>query len=156
MKYFRFSLIATLIASPALLQAQATPPDAATVLRRGFTEVSEWVLQVAATVPADKYDYRPIATVRTVGQQIAHIADSYAYYCGMAASGKPQPWSDAIEKGALDKATLAAKLKQATDACKTVYTGTAAPLVANIAHTNLHYGNLITYLRMLGLTPPSS
>jgi uncharacterized damage-inducible protein DinB len=28
--------------------------------------------------------------------------------------------------------------------------------MAAIAHTNLHYGNLVTYMRMLGLTPPSS
>jgi hypothetical protein len=30
------------------------------------------------------------------------------------------------------------------------------PLMQNIGHANLHYGNLVTYLRMMGLTPPSS
>jgi uncharacterized damage-inducible protein DinB len=30
------------------------------------------------------------------------------------------------------------------------------PLLQNISHSSLHYGNMITYLRMMGLTPPSS
>jgi uncharacterized damage-inducible protein DinB len=67
-------------------------------------------------------------------------------------------WSDAIEKGSTDKAALTQKLKQATDSCSVAYSGNgqAGMLMANIAHTNLHYGNVITYLRMLGLTPPSN
>jgi hypothetical protein len=94
--------------------------------------------------------------VRTYGQLIAHIADSYNYYCAAARDGKAQ-WSDATEKGALDKATLVQKLKQATSACEAVYGASQTPpLIMNIAHTNLHYGNIITYMRMMGMTPPSS
>lgn len=126
-------------------------------LRYGFGEVSGWVTKAAELVPADKYSYQPVQTVRTFGQQIAHIADSYNYYCARAA-GKSVQWSDAIEKGSTDKAALMQKLKQATDACNAAYggNGQAGMLMANIAHTNLHYGNVITYLRMLGLTPPSN
>jgi uncharacterized damage-inducible protein DinB len=53
---------------------------------------------------------------------------------------------------------VATKLKQATDACNTVYAGNGQllTLVQNIGHTNLHYGNIITYMRMMGLPPPSS
>ena len=29
-------------------------------------------------------------------------------------------------------------------------------LVQNIGHNNEHYGNIVTYLRMKGLVPPSS
>jgi uncharacterized damage-inducible protein DinB len=123
----------------------------------GFTEVSGWVIKAAELVPADKYSYRPAASVRSFGQQIAHIADSYNYFCATAAGRKVQ-WSDAIEKGSTDKAALVQKLKQSTGECSAAYvaTGHAAPLMANIAHTNLHYGNIITYMRMLGLVPPSS
>lgn len=131
--------------------------DVAAALRYGFGEVSAWVTKAAELVPADKYNYRPAQSVRTFGQQIAHIADSYGYFCSRAAGQKVQ-WSDAIEKGGTDKATLAQKLKQATDACNAAYggNGNAGMLMANIAHTNLHYGNVITYLRMLGLAPPSN
>lgn len=30
------------------------------------------------------------------------------------------------------------------------------PLIENLARANLHYGNVIVYLRGLGITPPSS
>ena len=140
--------------------APAQPPganDTAAAMRYGFGEVSGWVTKAADLVPADKYSYRPAPSVRTFGQQIAHIADSYNYYCARAA-GRNVQWSDAIEKGNTDKATLVPKLKQATDACQAAYGGggQVGALMGNAAHTNLHYGNIITYIRMLGLTPPSS
>jgi uncharacterized damage-inducible protein DinB len=137
--------------------APQTAGNVTQMLGAGFAEVSGWVLKAAEAVPADKYSYRPIGTVRTFGQQIAHVADAYNWYCAMAAGNKVE-WSDAVEKGPDDKATLVAKLKTATDGCAAVYRGaTLAPQVgAVIAHTNLHYGNIVTYMRMLGLTPPSS
>ena len=131
--------------------------ELAPALKQGFNELSGWVIKSADMVPADKYNYRPVQTVRTFGQQIAHVVDSYNYFCGRATNPAVQ-WSEVTEKGALDKATLVQKLKQATDACNVAYggSGKAPMLMANIAHTNLHYGNVITYLRMLGMTPPSN
>ncbi|MEP7272040.1 MAG: DinB family protein, partial [Acidobacteriota bacterium] len=136
---------------------QSSGGNEAKFLTQGFGEVSGWISKVADLVPEDKYGYRPTATVRTIAQQIGHIADSYNYYCARA-GGRPVQWSDAIEKGDSRKAALSQKLKQATDACNAAYAGDgqAAMLMANIAHSGLHYGNLITYLRMLGLKPPSS
>lgn len=94
---------------------------------------------------------------RTFGQLIGHIVDGYNYFCATAA-GRKVEWSDAIEKGSTDKATLVQKLKQSTDSCNAAYggTGQVGELINNVGHTNLHYGNIITYMRMLGLVPPSS
>lgn len=136
----------------------AQAPDTATELRKGFAEVSGWVSQAAETVPDDKYNYRPVDTVRTFGQLVAHIVDSYNYFCARGA-GNNVEWADPIEKGTTDKATLIPKLKQATDRCNEVYKGSSGrvgPLLGNVGHTSLHYGNIITYMRMLGLKPPSS
>ena len=131
--------------------------DAAPELRRSFVEVSVNVSKAADMVPADKYTYRPAPTVRTFGQLVGHIADSYNYYCARAA-GREIQWSDAIEKGNTSKATITAKLKQSLDVCTAAYgdAGKVGALIDNVGHTNLHYGNIITYLRMLGLVPPSS
>jgi DinB family protein len=131
--------------------------DAVTALRHGFGEVSEWVTKSADLVPAARYTYRPAPTVRTFGELVAHVADSYHYYCGRAA-GKNVEWSDAIEKGKTDKATVVQKLKEATDVCTAGF-GAAMnvePMVAAVGHTSLHYGNVVTYVRMLGLVPPST
>src|SRR5262245_37715538 len=117
---------------------QNSANDAAAALRKSFTEVSGWVTKAADLAPADKYSYRPTPSVRTFGQVIGHIADSYNYYCARAA-GRDAQWSDAIEKGALDKATLIQKLKQSVDACHVAYGGggQVAPLIENVGHTYL-------------------
>jgi uncharacterized damage-inducible protein DinB len=140
--------------SPARQQDPNDPKD---VMRGGFAEVTGWVTRAAAMVPADKYNYRPAQAVRTFAQLIAHIADSHNWYCANA-GGRNTEWSDAIEKGSSDKAGLTQKLKQSIDACNTLYNGTGRTkeLMANLAHTSLHYGNIITYMRMMGLVPPSS
>jgi uncharacterized damage-inducible protein DinB len=126
-------------------------------MQKAFVQVSNWVSAAATQVPADRYAYRPAANVRTFGQQVAHIVDSYLYYCAQG-TGRNVEWSDAVEKGPTDKTTLTVKLAQATSACTAAYkpNGKASPLIENIAHTNLHYGNIVTYMRMMGLVPPSS
>jgi len=136
---------------------QAPADDMAAAVRKSFGEVSGMVTKAAELVPADKYDYRPAPTVKTFGQLVGHLADAYDFYCGRAAGRKVQ-WSEATEKGPQDKATLTKKLKASLDACNAV-DGNATgywEMVNNIAHTNLHYGNMVTYIRMLGLVPPSS
>lgn len=130
----------------------------AAALRQSFGEVADWVTKAADMVPAEKYNYRPVDSVRTFGQLIGHIADSYNYFCARG-TGNNVEWADPIEKGSTDKATVVPKLKQALDRCHAAYgsnTGQVSPLLNNVGHTSLHYGNIITYMRMMGMKPPSS
>jgi uncharacterized damage-inducible protein DinB len=148
-------ILCCLLFSASSIFAQA---DMATDVRKGFEEVNNWITKAADMVPADKYNYRPVDTVRTFGQLVAHITDSYNYFCAHGAGNKVQ-WSDAVEKGNTDKETLLPKLKEAVGKCTAAYGGNnpqLRPLFANVGHTNLHYGNIITYMRMMGLKPPSS
>ena len=134
------------------------PTDAAAAaVRRSFVQMSDWITRAADLVPAERYAWRPIGTVRTFGQLIGHVVDGARYYCGRAA-GRNIKWSDANEKTVTAKAALTQELGKAVAECMTVYDGTdqIAPLTENLAHASLHYGNLVTYLRMLGLVPPSS
>lgn len=161
MKFRTLLLLCCLLLPAAATFAQSTPakpPDISTELRNGFNEVNDWVTKAADMVPADKYNYKPVDTVRTFGQLIAHITDSYNYFCA-AATGNKVEWSDAVEKGNTDKDTLLPKLKEAVGRCNAAYGAANAqlrPLFTNVGHTSLHYGNIITYMRMMGLKPPSS
>lgn len=136
--------------------ASAQQPDAPALARGGFAEVHGWVMRAAEMVPAERYTYRPVATVRSFAQLIGHLADSYDYYCARAA-GRNLQWTEG-DSTVTDKNALIARLRRAGEACTAVYAGTAAlpPLLANVTHTHLHYGNMVTYMRMLGLVPPSS
>jgi len=138
---------------------QPAAPTASMAVKAGFEEVSGWLAKAAALVPADKYTYKPVATVRSFGEQMAHVADGMNWYCGSASAAKDTQWSDAVEKAGTTKDKVVAALKAATDNCAKAYASPTARihrLMGGVAHANLHYGNAITYLRMLGLTPPSS
>jgi len=154
-------ILCSLFVSAASTLAQTTPPkppDVATELRNGFNEVNDWVTKAAEMVPADKYNYKPVDTVRTFGQIIAHVTDSYNYFCAHGVGNKVE-YTDAVEKAGTDKETLIPKLKEAVAKCNAAYGSSNAqfrPLFSNLGHANLHYGNIITYMRMMGLKPPSS
>jgi len=139
--------------------ARAQQPDVkemGAMLGKTFAELSGWILKSAEMVPADKYSYKPAPTVRTFGELLGHVADGSNYFCGRAA-GKKVQWSDAVAQGKTDKATVVPKLKEALDACSAAHgTGHLGMLIQNYGHVNLHYGNMVTYMRMLGLVPPSS
>jgi uncharacterized damage-inducible protein DinB len=142
---------------PAALSAQSIN-DVRAGLRTGFTEVHNAVSKSIDLVPADKFTYKPVATVRSFGELAAHVADSYVWYCTRA-SGRTVEWSDAIEKGKTDKATVTQKLRESLAICTAAYENNSSKvdgLMGNVVHTNLHYGNMITYLRMMGLVPPTS
>ena len=161
MKLRFLALLCCLLLPATASFAQSAPdktPDVNTEMRNGFNEVNGWVMKAAEMVPADKYNYRPVDSVRTFGQLVAHIADSYNYFCNNAAGNKVE-WSEAVEKGGTEKDTLLPKLKEAVGRCNTAYSSSTAPLkplFINVHHTSLHYGNIITYMRMMGLKPPSS
>ncbi|MGQ0646415.1 MAG: DinB family protein [Gemmatimonadaceae bacterium] len=125
-------------------------------LRAAFAELTGNIAKAAELVPADRFAWRPVGTVRTVGQVVGHVADASLYYCGRAA-GRPVQWSDAIAEGAIDKPALIAKLNDIVAQCSAAFdAGVVGPLIVNYGHASLHYGNLVTYLRLLGLVPPTS
>src|ERR1041384_7675933 len=91
MKLRNLLILCCLLVPAASSFAQTTPekaPDMATDVRNGFNEVNEWVTKAADMVPAEKYSYKPVDTVRTFGEVIAHVTDSYNYFCANAAGNK--------------------------------------------------------------------
>ena len=150
----------SLLRGPAAADSPAAPEAGGMrveeALQKSFAEVSGHILKAAETIPPDKYTYQPAKSVRTVGQLFGHVADGYNYFCGRAQK-RAVEWSDATATGPNDKTAITAALKKAAEGCHAAYASGAAPLlIANLNHTNQHYGNIVTYMRMLGLTPPSS
>ncbi len=90
-----------------------------------------------------------------------------------AALGEPARGEDDIEKSKTTKADLIAALKASNEYCGRAYALTDAQaagmtklfgqdqtrmfaLSLNAAHGGEHYGNVVTYMRMKGMVPPSS
>jgi hypothetical protein len=93
-------------------------------------------------------------------------------FCAMVL-GETVPAEDAIEKTAKTKAALVDALKKSNDYCAKAYATTDASnaamvnlfgqqrsklftLLMNVTHNNEHYGNLVTYMRINKIVPPSS
>jgi uncharacterized damage-inducible protein DinB len=167
------------VASPALAQsvaqtgaprAAAASPSPVADIRAQWKSLSGYVLETAMDVPESKYAYKPTPDVRSFGELFAHLAGSQSMFCAIALGEKP-PAEDAVT--ARSKAELVGALKQSNVACERAYTQTDAAasmsvdvfgqqhsrlyaLMMNATHDGEHYGNLVTYLRMNGMVPPSS
>jgi uncharacterized damage-inducible protein DinB len=133
---------------------------------------TKYVTSVAEELPESTYAYRPTPEVRSAGQLVGHIANAQYMFCSTAL-GEPAPQKEDIEKTRTRKAELVAALKESTRYCNRAYgqTDRAAQqstklfgeqrtrlfvLGLNAAHNAEHYGNLVTYLRLNGIVPPSS
>ena len=140
------------------------------------------VLKAADKVGEDLYAFKPTPAVRSLGAVLGHIADANMLLCG-AASGKPTDF-DAIMKDLslvqvhekkTSKAALIAALKESSAYCDSVFaTLTDATgrdqvawfggqkmaklmvLAMCTSHAWEHYGNLVTYMRLKDIVPPSS
>jgi hypothetical protein len=100
------------------------------------------------------------------------VADANYMFCSQA-SGEASPMKD-IEKTKTSKADLVAAIKGAVAYCNQAFdTMTDAKgsqmmkfmnfdiakitmFSLNTAHTDEHYGNMVTYLRLKGIVPPTS
>lgn len=118
------------------------------------------------------YAFKPTPEVRSLGQILGHVADSNFQICG-AASGMKPPMSH-VEKTRTSKADLVDAVKQSFAFCDEVYASMSdakgAEMVSffgaqrsrltvldfNTGHDFEHYGNLVTYMRLKGMVPPSS
>jgi uncharacterized damage-inducible protein DinB len=156
------------------------PEPAATASSRALTDsvqtsyniVKGHLLRTADQVPESLYAFRPTPEVRTLGQILAHVADSSYTICG-AAGTEPAPEGSA-EQTKTAKADIQQALADAFAYCDRMFaeindTTGAEPvslfgmnltklgaLSFAVSHQFEHYGNLVTYMRLNKMVPPSS
>jgi uncharacterized damage-inducible protein DinB len=166
-------LFAGCLLAPLAIFAQEAPANPISASEKGFYAlVSGEVVAAAEKMPEANYSFKPTPDVRSFGQLVGHVADAQYGFCSTA-SGETAPMK-AIEKSMTTKADLVAALKEAVAYCDKAYTGMTdaqgsqmvkmmnfnvaklSVLSVNTAHTDEHYGNMVTYLRLKGIVPPSS
>jgi uncharacterized damage-inducible protein DinB len=164
-------VLLALIAAPTAASAQNPNPLTANA-KVQFGALSGFVVRSAEKVPEGLYNFRPVAEVRTMAQLFGHVADAMFSMCSTAAGTKPP--RTGIEKETA-KPLLVAALKEGISYCNSVYDGMTdqkgaetVPFVFGpntprlsvlyfvVTHTYEHYGNLVTYMRLNKIVPPSS
>jgi len=166
------TMLLCLLALPAFAQEKPPSDPFSTVNKHSYERTKGILLRAAEKMPEENYSFKPVDTVRTYGQIIGHLADAQYLFCSTA-SGEKNPGLN-IEKTKTSKADLVAALKDGFAYCDKVYDSMTdagstqtvsffgnklskfAALQLNIGHNMEHYGNLVTYMRIKGIVPPTS
>ncbi len=140
--------------------------------KRAYGQIKVWLIASAEKMPEQNYSFQPTDAVRSFGQVVGHVADAQYLFCSTALGEKDPALK--IEKTKTSKADLIAALKDAFAYCDKAYDGMTdasvtqtvklfggdmpKPVVleVNNMHATEHYGNLVTYLRLKNIVPPSS
>jgi uncharacterized damage-inducible protein DinB len=163
---------ATLAQDQPTAPAQPNPNPLSTWNKMAYGRVKDILLRSAEKMPQENYGFKPVDTVRSYGQIIGHVADAQYLFCSIALGDK-NPGLD-IEHSKTSKADLIVALNTAFAYCDKAYDGMTdasavqmiklfgndAPrlsaLTVNNMHDLEHYGNLVTYMRLKNIVPPSS
>jgi uncharacterized damage-inducible protein DinB len=163
----------------------AGPNPFSALVKASFDVVARYLVGSAEKMPEENYAFKPTPEVRSFAEILGHVANTHYNYCSRIKGEKnPNEGNDLEKKTA--KADLVKALKDSIDYCSAVYAdmtdakaleplpaapapaaspkpagGPPAPprfrlLLGNVTHDQEHYGNLVTYLRLKGLVPPSS
>jgi uncharacterized damage-inducible protein DinB len=175
------SVVLMLLTAAAFAQSDAQkPPETpktpdnplSTFTKFAYGRMKNILLRSAEKTPEENYSFKPTDTVRSFGQIVGHVADAQYLFCSIALGEKnPAP---KIEQTKTSKADLIAALKDAFAYCDKAYDGMTdasatemvklfgndAPklgvLTVNNMHNMEHYGNLVTYMRLKNIVPPTS
>jgi uncharacterized damage-inducible protein DinB len=160
----------------AFAQTPATANPVAAGVRTAWDGAKRNLTRSAELMPDADYSFRPVDTVRTFGQILAHVAGANYVFCS-AAKGEKSPHAEAaFEKTATTRAQIIKALNDSIAYCDAAYASLddkragetidlpfgmgkgarALPLMLNTGHLQEHYGNLVTYFRVKGMVPPSS
>ena len=176
-------LFGCLLAIPAAAQTGQKDSSAdplSSWLRNIYKGNRNNIARAAEKMPEEFYGLRPGAQpeVRTFGQLIGHLANFNYRWCSDA-KGEKNPMEETDFEKVTAKADLIKALNSALTYCDGAYAmltdansmdlvqgtrddGTKVPvlrisrLISNLAHNNEHYGNLVTYMRIKSIVPPSS
>ena len=141
-------------------------------VKQMYAAIKNNLTRMAEKMPAEHYDFKPVAEIRTFGALMAHIADAQTRSCSAVNGALKTP--DAGSKTAKDD--LVAALKESFAECDKAFDGTtesnATQMISMggrgqvsrlglltrfvVVHGNEEYGYGSIYLRLKGVVPPSS
>ena len=158
---------------PALLAGQTTasppPLDGVMITFARFADIFGGRLVLAFdSIPASKYDYRPTPAQQTIGYIAQHLEDANYGLCSRFANMRhPLTAKDSLAdtiKARWPKDTLVARLDASLRFCDSAIQRAGplnSPTLASYLlafETDLaeHYSQLSSYMRLMGMVPPSA
>lgn len=169
-------LVAVLGGSSALIAQTAQQPPAPVAAGRGlnlaYGVIKLNISESARKMPDAEFAFRPAPEVRTYGEILGHVSNAgFASCAGLLGESNPNK-ENFEEKSA--KADVSSALTSMFDYCDKAFASVTdenaallikvgarevarvVPAANLVAHFNEHYGNLVTYMRIKGVVPPST
>jgi uncharacterized damage-inducible protein DinB len=154
------------IATPAAAQNQSVNS-----IKPLYDQVKGWIIASAEQVPEADYSFKPTPDVRSFGQLVGHVANANYMFCSGVLGTQSPSQQNAEELTA--KARLVEAVKASFAYCDQAYAIADAKALEtvtffnqtntrlwvlnfNVAHDFEHYGNIVTYMRLKGMVPPST
>ena len=165
-----FAVVAA--AMPTLLSAQTPAPSLAKELAASFQRAATEILDVAEVMPAEKYSFKPTPEISSFGDQLVHVAGITQRFIDAAKGTK----TEAAHHGAMGKPETLDLLKKTFQSAQDAISPlTDAQLLEPVKfpfgdrtvtratfwqgplfQIRNHYGQLVVYLRMNGIVPPTT
>jgi hypothetical protein len=169
----RSLVIAAAMALPAALQAQSSATsetmDGVMIAFERFADYfGGKLVEAFDSIPASRYDFRPTPEQQTIGFVAQHLEDANYGLCSRFSDLKhPSTAKDSLAdtlKAKWPKDTLVARLEASLRFCDSALERSAhvqPPALANnllAFETDLaeHYSQIASYMRLLGMVPPSA
>jgi hypothetical protein len=150
--------------SVASLHAQNTLKT--TTIDRYFNYVRQFLESAAESMPAEKYNFRLTPAQMTFGEWINHSTERNYLDCSTL-RGEPNPMPKSKTDLLKGKGEIIEHLKDSFTYCVTTFDKLddqkilsspqmTASFLHIIVHNNEIYGNVVGYLRVSGIVPPST
>lgn len=160
------ALAAVIAALPATASAQGVAS-----IKPLYESFRGYLVAAAQQMPEADYAFKPTADVRSFGELLGHTANANFMFCS-AVLGEDSPNAVDYEKSAT-KAEIVQGIEAAFAYCDKAYAIADAKAMEEITffrregtrlwvlnfnamHNAEHYGNVVTYMRLKGMVPPSS
>ena len=165
--------------SCSLLAVAQQPPAgqkftvASSIVGRGFKNTQRNLTEAAEKMPEADYSFRPTPSMRPFSQLVAHVALAQFGSCSTL-KGQTDPHEKDKEENYKTKSEAVALLKASTALCEEAFAGLTdenmhelvkagnneAARGLFVTGTNSHgqelYGTMAVYLRLKGITPPTT
>jgi uncharacterized damage-inducible protein DinB len=151
--------------------APAGPAGPAGEVQRSYEGLKKNILKAADNMPADAYTFKPEPDIRTFARIVNHVTEAQLHSCAAVTGTKDLP---KVPAETADKAAVVEALRASFAECDKAYASATDAnmtemfamgpakrsrmglLWGNVSHDNEQYSALALYMRLKGLTPPSS
>ena len=166
-----FAVFAQQPTQPPPVASDATKPSLVGEALAGYNQTKKIIVAAAEVMPPENFSFKPTPEIRSYAELFTHVAQVQTGLCAVVSGGSFERKPPSTATG---KDEVIAVLKKSFDACDAAFaTVTDANstevsgqgfmrgsklgnIQKNTAHNNEMYGQMVVYLRLKGIVPPST